>query len=145
MLNVLASPEDIMFAMKRKPLGGEGIHPDLQTTPRLQTSLNGIEEKIKSLTRKRLTIPQMKKESKQLTLLAYKVASLAQLTEEWTSNIRPAGGQKTPRNWQRWSKDVRDQAVKLAVAANQANPNAASNAASNLLKSCTRCHVVFKP
>jgi hypothetical protein len=143
--NFLADPEFIMAAMKVKKKGGEGLHPNLHTVPILATlARNGIEEKIKCLRRRKLTNAQMKKEAEQLALLAYKVAALGQLADDWSPNVRQGRGLKNPRNWQRLSKDMRNDAVQLAIAAGQGKPNAVLAAAKRLDDTCTRCHKVFK-
>ena len=143
--NFLADPEFIMAAMKVKKKGGDGLHPNLLTVPRLvNPRMNGIEEKIKFLRRQKLNNAQMKKEAVQLALLAYKVAALGQLADDWSPNVPVGVGQKTRRNWQRWSKDMRDKALQLAGAANAVNPNMVWTAAKKLDDSCTRCHKVFK-
>jgi hypothetical protein len=143
-INFLAGREDIMSAMKRKGKGGDGIHPDLQTTARLAGASNGIEEKIKLLRLAKLTVPRMTKESKQLALMAYKIAGLAQLAREWSAKIPRRAGQKTRKDWQRWSNDMRDEALRLAAAAEGLNVNQVFAVAKKLDNTCVTCHKVFK-
>src|SRR5947209_10795033 len=61
---------DLMDHFRVKDKGGDGIHPDLQSNVRLKGALNGIEEKLRALGMKELAAAGMKKEAKELELLA---------------------------------------------------------------------------
>src|SRR5262245_37683835 len=68
---------DIMNPLDKKPKkGGDGLPEELQINIRLKGALNGIEEKVRNLAAKKLNDTQMGKASRELTLLAYRMAVL---------------------------------------------------------------------
>jgi hypothetical protein len=141
---VLADREDMMTPMNRKAKGGDGLDPDLQSNLRLKGALNGIEEKIIQLAKKKLNAAQMKKEAEELSLMAYKVAVIGQFAEDFTPNVKNGGGKKTPENWAKWSREMRTLALELAKVAKKGDAAKVFKAADKLNTNCHDCHGAFK-
>jgi hypothetical protein len=76
----------------------------------------------------------------ELARFAFRLAVLA----EAARSLPPASGtgEKDPRNWLKWSADMRDASLALAEAARKGN--ATSQAALRVVKSCNDCHKVFR-
>jgi cytochrome c556 len=53
-------------------------------------------------------------------------------------------GKKDPAEWRTLALQMRDQSVKLAVAANKTDAAGVLKASSNLYSACNQCHTVFK-
>src|SRR5262249_10132311 len=118
---------------------------DLRSTPFLRMkSGDGIEKKIEDLGEKELKADELKKQSEELVLMAYKVAAVAQSAVDWAEKIEVQGGDKTQKNWLQWSQEMRKHALELATAAKGGKPAAVYAAAGKLDATCTRCHKVFK-
>jgi hypothetical protein len=141
---LLADREDMMTPMNRKAKGGDGLDPDLQTNIRLKGALNGIEDKIIQLAKKKLTAAQMKKEAEELSLMAYKVAIIGQFAEDYTPNVKNGGGKKTPESWANWSREMRTLALELAKVAKKGDAAKVQMAADKLNTNCHDCHTAFK-
>jgi hypothetical protein len=137
-------PEDIsdlMDVFKTKGKGGEGIAPALQSNLRLKGALNGIEEKIRDLAKKKLTDAKVGNEAEELALLGYKTAVFGELTDLHTP---PRKGKGAPKDWHELSERMRDAGVELAAAAAKKDADAIYKAASRLNTSCTECHSLFR-
>jgi hypothetical protein len=137
----LLTGADLMDTFRTKAKGGDGIHPDLQSYVKLKGALNGIEEKIRALSMKELNDAGMKKEAKELELLAYRTAVLGALTYNYAP---PKAGKKDPELWRQYSLKMRDLSVDLAAAAQKGDPATVLKVSSNLYASCTQCHGTFK-
>jgi hypothetical protein len=132
---------ELMEPLHVKSKGGDGIHPDLQSNVKLKGTQNGIEEKLRNLTMKELNEAGMKKEAKELELLAYRTAVLGALTYYYAP---PKAGKKDPEQWRQYSLKMRDNGVELAAAAKKGDTAAVLKASSHLYESCTQCHSQFK-
>jgi cytochrome c556 len=136
--------EEIMYVFRLRVKGGHGIDPQLQNSPKLRgKGGDGIEEKIKEMTERPLKAQELKQQSEELALLAYKVAAVAQFAEDWTPNIQDAG-KKTQKAWRGFSQDMRKFALDLANAAAKGTPQQVNAAAGKLNAVCNRCHGIFK-
>jgi Cytochrome C' len=132
--------EDVMDTMnhlRMKKKGGDGMHPDLQTSGPLK-SLNGLEEKFRSLAKKKLTDANVKKSAKELVLLGYRTAVLAEVVDEY------APKQKKAQQWHELSMQMRDASIELAQAAKKKDAAAIFKAGEKLDSSCTQCHSAFR-
>jgi len=127
---------DTMNHLRQKKKGGDGMHPDLQTSGPLK-NLNGIEEKIRSLAKKKLTDAALKKSASEMVLLGYRTAVLADVVND----LAPA--QKT-KLWRDFSAQMRAASIRLAQASRKRDADAIFKAASSLEASCTSCHSEFK-
>ncbi len=123
-----------MFLSQKK--GGEGIHPDLHYQVKLK-NLNGIEALLSSLAGKKLNDENMAKVSKELPLLAYRLAAVGSITHELTPK-------KDVAKWREFSIVMRDESIKLAEGASKKNADEILRAATAVENSCIDCHSVFK-
>jgi hypothetical protein len=132
----------VMTVFKRLALGGNGLPKSLQSTPRLQTTLNGIEEKVKALARTK--VKDIKKEGADLAAMAEQIAAIGLLTHD-VPPIKEDEGKKKVSDWNEWSGDMTKIALDLAAAAKQGNANAVQMVSKKLNANCTKCHDIFKP
>jgi hypothetical protein len=137
----LLTSADLMDHFRTKKMGGDGIHPDLQSNIKLKGALNGIEEKLRGLGMKELTAEGMKKEAKELELLAYRIAVTGALTYVYPP---PKDAKRNPDDWRLYSLKTRDTAVELATAAKKGDTAAVYKAAGNLGSACSQCHGQFR-
>jgi hypothetical protein len=133
--------KEIMDPLKVQSKGGDGIAPELQVNIRLKGALNGIEEKIRNLAVKKLNEPVLDKANKELALLGYRMAVLAEITHEFPP---PKKGKGSPKEWQTLSIEMRDAGIEMAQAAHTKNAEALFKAATRLNSSCTQCHNSFR-
>jgi hypothetical protein len=128
---------DLMEHYKTKNKGGEGIHPALQSNIRLKGTQNGIEEKLRALSMKKLTDANLKKEADELALLGYRAAVVGELTYFYTPK-------KKVKEWQDLSLEMRNAGVALAEAASKQDAEGVLKASNALNASCTQCHSAFR-
>jgi hypothetical protein len=138
----LLTKADLMDHFNVKAKKGDGIHPDLQSNVRLKGALNGVEEKIRALTLKELTAAAMKKEAKELELMAYRCAVVGALTYCYSPATKVAA--KDPAEWRKLSLQTRDSGRELAVAAAKSDAPGVLRASNALSTACSQCHVVFR-
>jgi hypothetical protein len=137
----LLTSAELMDHLRTKAKGGDGMHPDLQSNVKLKGALNGVEEKVRALGMKELNEAGMKKEAKEMELMAYRIAVVGALTYNFAP---PKAGKKDPGLWRDYSLKMRDGGVELATAAQKGDTMAVLKSSSNLYSSCTQCHGVFK-
>jgi hypothetical protein len=136
--------EQLMYAFRTRQRGGDGIDPQLQDSKRLKADGgNGVEKKIQALAKRALSKEALKKQSEELTLLAFKVAAVAQLVLDWTPNVK-GEGKKSPRSWAGNARELRTRALELAAAAKKGTPKDVKDKAGKLNAVCNKCHTVFK-
>jgi hypothetical protein len=136
------SKADVMDHFSVKSKGGDGIHPDLQSNIRLKGALNGVEEKIRSLTMKELKADVLKKEAKELELMAYQCAVVGELTYYLAPAVK--AGTKDPADWRKFSLQTRDAGKDLAAAAVKVDPAGVLKFSNSLNTACSQCHAVFR-
>jgi hypothetical protein len=127
---------DAMNHLRPKKKGGDGMHPDLQTTGPLK-NLNSIEEKFHTLAKKKLTPTALGKSAKEMVLLGYRTAVLAEVVND----LAPA--QKT-KQWRDFAMQMRASAISLAHASEKKDADGIFKAGTSLDASCNNCHAVFK-
>jgi hypothetical protein len=127
---------DSMNHLRQKKKGGDGIHPDLQTSGPLK-NLNGIEEKLRTLAKKKLTDAALNKSAKEMVLLGYRTAVLAEVVND----LAPA--QKT-KQWRDLALQMRKASMDLAQASVKKDADGIFKAGTRLDASCSSCHSVFK-
>jgi hypothetical protein len=132
----LHATEPMMKMFLSKAKGGEGIHPDLQYQPKLK-NLNGIEALLGGLATKKLSDDNLTKVSKELPLLAYRIAVVGSVTHE----LAP---KKDAGKWREFSITMRDSSLALADAAQKKNSEGLMKAALALENSCIECHSEYK-
>lgn len=133
----LQSLQDMMEVFRNKSKGGEGLHADLQYSPQLK-NLNGLEALISALAKKKLNDDNLAKVSKELPLVAYRVAVLSSLTHEFAPD-------KGAGQWKEISLQMRDASVALAEASKKKSAEGVLSAATTLEATCTQCHSAFRP
>ncbi|MBI1830576.1 MAG: cytochrome c [Planctomycetes bacterium] len=131
-----ASLDDLMEIFRNKAKGGEGIHLELQYHPKLKNT-NGIESFLGALSAKKLSDENMDKVAKELPILAYRVAVVGAITNEYAP-------EKEAPKWRELSIQMRDASLALADAAKKKNADGIHKAAASLENSCTECHRAFK-
>jgi len=131
----------VMTPFKVWKKGGNGLPKELQTGRLKQDSMNGIEEKVKAL--RRAKVKDIKKEGPGIALMADQIAAIAQLTHELPP-IKEKEGEKDPKDWKKWSEEMRKIALDLAAAAKQGNAAKVQTVAKKLDDNCTACHKIFK-
>ncbi len=127
---------DTMNLLRPKKKGGDGIHADLQTSGPLK-ALNGIEEKIRSLAKKKLSATALGKSANEMVLLGYRMAVLAEVINDFA----PAAKTK---EWRDLSHDMRTAGISLAHAAKKRDAAAIFAAGTRLDTTCNQCHTAFR-
>jgi hypothetical protein len=138
----LLTNAELMDHFRTLAKGGDGMHPDLQNNVKFKGALNGIEEKIRYLSLKELSMAGIKKEAKELELLAYRTSVMGALTYLYAPPTKM--GPKDPDDWRRFSLAMRDSAVDLAAAAAKGDSAAVFRAGNALNSSCSQCHSEFR-
>jgi hypothetical protein len=128
---------DMMNLLRIKAKGGEGTAEALQYNAKLK-NLNNIEALIGALATKQLTDDNVAKTSKELELLAYRLAVMGSITHDNAPSDRVAKDQVV--GWQKLSLDMRDASVALAQAASKKDAAGVQKASTRLEASCTQCH-----
>lgn len=132
----LHATEPMMKAFLSKAKGGDGIHADLQYQPKLK-NLNGVEALLSTLAAKKISDDNLVKVSKELPLMAYRVAVMGSITYEFAPK-------KDADKWREYSAAMRDSSITLADATQKKNGEGVMKAALALESSCIDCHSVFK-
>ena len=128
---------ELMEHFRTKKKGGEGIPSALQSNARLKGALNGIEEKLRSLSMKKLSDARVEKEAKELALLGDRAAVVGELTYFYAPK-------KKAKEWHDISLAMRDAGIALAEAARKKNAEAIERASNSLSSSCNQCHSAFR-
>jgi len=132
----------LMDHLRPKAKGGDGIHQALQTSVPLKGALNGIEEKIRALAKKKMTDANMSKSAAEMVLLGYRLAVLAEVTDDFAPAMK--SGKKDPKVWHELSVQMRDSALAMAAASRKKDAAAVFDAADKLSTACNQCHSVFR-
>ena len=132
----------MMDHLRPKAKGGDGIAASLQTSAPLKGALNGIEEKIRALAKKKMTEANMKKSADEMVLFGYRLAVLAEVTDDFAPEKKV--GKKDPKVWNELSVKMRDSALEMAAASKKKDAVAVFDAAGRLEASCTQCHSIFR-
>jgi hypothetical protein len=138
---LLPELEDVMNHMKPKAKKGDGLAPSLQTSIPLKGALNGIEEKLRALARKKPTAAAMAKSADDMVLFSYRLAVLGEVIHEYAPAQQ---GKKDPKVWRELSLEMRDASVELARASAKKDADAVLKASNRLNTSCSQCHSVFR-
>jgi hypothetical protein len=136
----LAAPDDLgemMNLLRDKAKNGEGIAEALQYNGKLKKQ-NGIESLIGALAGKALSDDNAAKTSKELELLAYRVAVFGAVTHDNPPTDKI--GKDAVAGWRKLSLEMRDAAVALAEAAEKKNIAGIQSASTRLQNNCTQCH-----
>lgn len=131
--------KDVMMVFANQAKGGEGIPAELHYSAKVKNQ-NGSEALINALAAKKLSDANVKKMSKELELLAYRVAVIGALTLE----RGPADKTADVKLWNDQAVIMRDAAIELAEAAQKKDGPAIMEACKRLENSCVDCHSNFK-
>ncbi len=130
--------KDPMHALSLRTKGGLGVG----SKPG-EFKPDGVEAQIMSLGKKALTATALKKDADELKKMAEITVAVADITAAATP--KKDDGKKKVKNWEKWTKEMRDAALELKAAAEKKDSKAILNAAKNLDGSCTSCHQDFRP
>lgn len=133
-----AEIEDVMHLMSlRRSKGlGVGAKPGAITP-------DGIEAKIMELGKRPMPAAKLTAEAADLTRMAYVTAAIGELAH--AKPPQKDEGKKKKKDWETWSADMRDAALKLADITKAAkSPADVKTAATKLYSTCTTCHEVFR-
>jgi hypothetical protein len=103
---------------------------------------DGIEAKLISLAKKELPAATAQKEGPALEKAAHVALAMSYVVEAYTPQKKV--GDKDPRDWMMYTRDMRDAAKEFAGAAKKADPKGIQAAAKNLTAACNSCHGVFR-
>jgi hypothetical protein len=126
-----------LFALRSKGGAGVGETPGAITP-------DGIEAKILNLSKGKKPIPEatLKKEGDALAKAGYISAALAEVALKFRPEKKE--GNKDPKDWDTWSKDMKVAGLELAEAAKAKKPKETKEAVNKLNASCNNCHGVFR-
>jgi hypothetical protein len=136
---VIGDIKDVMMTFANQAKGGEGVSPELHYSPKVKNQ-NGSEALINALAAKKLTDANVKKMSRELELLGYRVAVIGALTIE----RGPADKTADVKLWNEQAVIMRDAAIEVAEAAHKKDGPAILEACKKLENSCVDCHSNFK-
>src|SRR5262249_39556256 len=130
--------ENVMDLLKLRSKQGLGIGPGPGSI-----KPDGIEAQIINLSKKAMKPNDLEARSKDLAQAARITAAIA-LVAQHSCPVAKKEGDKDPKQWDRWSRDMYEEAIRLAAAAQSHNPKDVKTIASKLDSSCNSCHAVFK-
>ena len=130
--------ENVMDLLKLRAKQGLGIGSEPGAI-----KPDGIEAQIIYLSKKAMRPNDLAARSKDLTQAARITAAVA-LVAQRSCPVAAKEGEKDPKQWERWSHDMYEEAIRLAEAAEAHNPKHVKTVASKLDTSCNACHAVFK-
>jgi hypothetical protein len=138
----------VMTLFESKAKKGEGLHSDLQYSPKIK-NINGSEALIYALADKKLNDANAAKVSKELELLAYRVAVIGEMCRVRGPGSYPKSDKKDDKKpdskiWAEQSVVMRDASIELAVAASKKDSAGILEACKKLENTCVECHAEFK-
>lgn len=129
--------DEIMYLFKLRKSGGFGMGDKAGAiTP------DGIELKIIGLGKKTLK-GDLDKQGDAIAEAAYRTAAIAEVALHMCP-IKKKMGEKDPKDWEKWTKGMKDAAMDLAKAAKAKDPKQVEAAAKKLNDNCQQCHGVFR-
>jgi hypothetical protein len=93
--------------------------------------------------RKPLNDKVLAKDAADIERAAYICAAVSELTQ-YRCPIDKKKGEMDPKDWDKWSKGMKQEALNLAKAAKDKDAMAVKKAMSNLYSNCSGCHGVFR-
>ena len=129
--------DDVMNLFKLRKSGGFGVG----NTPGAITP-DGIELKIINLAKKTVA-GDLKTQGDAIAEAAYRTAAIAEFALH-KCPIEKKKGEKDPKDWEKWSKGMKDAALELATAAKAKDAKKVEDAAKKLNNNCQQCHGVFR-
>jgi cytochrome c556 len=135
----IAAVGPVMSGMKLRDKGGLGVGKSGAYSP------DGIEAKIMALAKKKLTAAEATAQANDIAQLAKITAAIGEVADLHAPTMKKAG--KDPKDWKKWSNEMRDDALDLAkiVQGAKPDPGKIKDAATKLNGTCTDCHDKFRP
>jgi hypothetical protein len=130
--------EPVMDLMKPRKDGGIGVG----AKPGAITP-DGIEKKIIDMDKKPLSQAQVNQQGDALQKMADQVAAIS-VVAQYKCPVKKKEGDKDPKDWDQWAKDMHKFALELSGAAKAKNAAGVKKAVSQLNEACNNCHSVFK-
>jgi hypothetical protein len=130
--------ENVMDLLKLRSKQGLGIGPVPGTI-----KPDGIEAQIINLSKKAMRPNDLQARSNELAQAARITAAVA-LVAQRSCPVAQKEGDKDPKQWERWTRDMYEEAIRLAAAAKANDPKDVKAVAAKLDSSCNACHAVFK-
>ncbi len=130
--------ETVMDLLKLRSKKGLGIG----STPG-SLKPDGIEAQIINLSKRAMKPNDLGARAKDLAQAARITAAIA-LVAQRSCPVASKEGDKDPKQWAGWCRDMYEEALRLAAAAEANNPRDVKTVASKLDSSCNACHAVFK-
>jgi len=130
----------VMSPLRLRDKGGLGVGPRAGAY-----DPDGIEAKIMALAKKKLPAAELKKQADDIARLASITAAIAEVADLHAPPKKV--GPKDPKDWKKWSNEMRDDALDLANAVKKAkpDPDEVKKVATKLNGTCTDCHDKFRP
>jgi hypothetical protein len=132
--------EPVMNLLKLRKMGGLGVGPKEGVY-----DPDGIEAKVIALAKLKLKPADITKQADDIAQLAQVLTVVAQIADERKPTKKM--GDKDPKDWQKWTNEMRDSSIDLAAAIKKANPDPKeiNDISKKLNASCSDCHAKFKP
>jgi hypothetical protein len=104
---------------------------------------DGIDAKIKALAKTTPAAAELEEQGDALVRMAEVTAAVAEVTRH-KCEVQPKTGRLDPKDWERWSDDMRQSSQDLAEAVRAKDGTKVKTVAARLYASCTSCHRVFR-
>lgn len=130
--------ESIMWQLKIRRRGGIGFGQK----PGLSSFKDGIEAKIRDMSRKPLTARDVKKQAEDIIQMARITQVISQLTLMCTPEEKDK--EKDPADWKRWAEEMGSHSKLLQEATKKGDARELQRIARDLNNSCNNCHGVFR-
>jgi hypothetical protein len=129
--------DDIMNLFKLRKSGGFGVGKPGEFPPP-----DGIELKFNSLGKKTIKA-DLDKQGDAIAEAAYRAAAIAEIAAH-KCPIPKKMGEKDPKDWEKWTKGMKESALELAKAAQAKDAKKVEAVAKKLNDTCAQCHGVFR-
>jgi hypothetical protein len=139
----VAEDYDLMVMYMTKEKGGDGLHPDIQVSPKLKGTQEYLENLYAYLSGKKLLNEKNFKDAgKELELAGYRTAVSAEVIHAYVPKKKTE--KRDPDLWVKTAIAMREGALEFAAAAKKKDAEALQKAANNVLTSCVQCHKMFQ-
>lgn len=135
-----AEAADVMKVFQLRSNGGIGVGP---VPGRIKP--DGIDAKLKGIGTKMLAPGDLAAQAADFARMAHVMAAVAEAIHD-KCPVAVKKGDKDPKEWKKWSQDMREQSLQLAKVLKEKKPEpmAVKTAALKLYGTCTACHGPFK-
>jgi cytochrome c556 len=123
----------LMHIYKPKDKGGLGFGPGPK---------NGLEMKIRDMSKRALAPAKLKEETAELLRMAYVNIAMAEITKQYFT--KPKTGSKGKKDWDKHLADMKKTSLELIDAIKAKDPKMIKKVAADLDSSCDSCHKDFR-